>query len=277
MANHRKNVTGEKRGRLTAIAMGEPTKDKKSTVICRCDCGNVKTITLSNFGKTLSCGCLAREIQRAHGKKMIARGICKSPDAKDLTGKRFNLWIVVSRAQNKNGRIYWNCRCECGTERPVLGQNLVNGTAKSCGCLNRLLASKRMKQMSHRDYETGTRLYEIWKNMKARCSPRDTTGRYYSRGIRVCDEWKNNYAAFMNWAIQNGYTNELTIDRINNDKGYYPENCRWATYKEQGNNKSTNRHIVFNGVKKTMSQWADELNLSYSTIKYRVNNGLPLI
>ena len=207
MANKRANVVGEKRGRLTAIEM-TIGKDGKSAVICICDCGKRKTVSLQNFGRnTKSCGCLQKEVARNHGRKMILSGGCQRPEARDIVGKRFNMLTVVSRAENRNGRVYWNCRCDCGTVKPVLGQNLTNLSAKSCGCFNRLSASKRMKQQQQRDYDTHSRLYEIWKNMKARCSSRDPSGSYYSRGIRVCDEWKNNYKNFLDWATSHGYQN----------------------------------------------------------------------
>lgn len=276
MANKRANVVGEKRGRLTAIEMAKG-KDGKSAVICICDCGKRKIVSLQNFGKGVrSCGCLQKESARKHGREMVLSGICKRPEARDIIGKRFNMLTVISRAENKNGRVYWNCRCDCGVVKPILGQNLTNFYAKSCGCFNRLSASKRMKQQQYREYDTQTRLYEIWKNMKARCSPRDPSGNYYNRGIRICGEWQDNYKNFLDWAMANGYRDDLTIDRIDNNKGYSPDNCRWATPTEQGNNKRTNRYIEYNGQVMTMMEWSRKLGISYNTIKYRANKNQPL-
>lgn len=277
MANKRKNVVGEKRFRLTAIEMTKG-KDGKSAVICICDCGKRTVVSLQNFGKGCkSCGCLAKEKARKHGREMIKKGICKAPPAVSLIGKKFNRLTVISRAPNKNGRVYWLCRCDCGNENTVLAYNLTSGQAKSCGCFNRESASKRLKAFMDRGYDTNTRLYEIWKNMKRRCSEQgDIKGNYFKRGILVCEEWKNDYKAFMEWSLSHGYNDSLTIDRIDNNKGYSPENCRWVTVQIQANNTRANRIIEYNGQKKTMAEWSRTIGVGYGAIKYRVKKNLPL-
>ena len=121
-------------------------------------------------------------------------------------------------------------------------------------------------------------LYETWKNMKRRCyDPTNKRAKFYlEKGVTVCDEWRNDYSAFRNWALKNGYKKGLTIDRINNDGNYCPENCRWATAKIQANNQSRNRLLTYNGETLTMSEWADKLGITYGTINHRVQRGWPM-
>lgn len=117
-----------------------------------------------------------------------------------------------------------------------------------------------------------SRLYTIWKNMKARCSNNASQNSYYgARGITVCEEWRNSYQAFYNWAMANGYTDELTIDRIDVNGNYEPSNCRWATLKEQANNKRNNRLLTYNGKSLTVSQWTKELGFNQGLISRRIN------
>ena len=126
--------------------------------------------------------------------------------------------------------------------------------------------------------ETHTRLYSIWANMKQRCyNPKnDNFCNYGGRGIVICDSWKDSFENFRDWAKTHGYADSLTIDRIDGSKGYYPENCRWVTVKEQNNNLRTNRKITYNGETKTVTAWSKELNIPQQTIADRLNRGYPL-
>ena len=120
---------------------------------------------------------------------------------------------------------------------------------------------------------SGTRLYRIYRDMKNRCNglkKRDKAN-YYDRGITVCDEWKT-FEAFRDWALANGYRDDLTIDRIDNDKGYSPNNCRWATRVEQNRNTRQNHYITYNGETHTMREWADILGIKYATLKSRLDS-----
>lgn len=179
----------------------------------------------------------------------------------DLTNKKFGKLLVLSQASRaKNNSIRWLCRCECGKEIIVQGGHLRSGHTTSCGCSN----------IKHK--MTNTRIYGIWNGMINRCvNPNKSSYKYYGdRGISFCAEWKE-FINFYNWAIQNGYNENLTLDRINPDKDYSPENCRWVTLKEQANNLRTNRKLTYNNETLNISQWAEKTGLSHATITRRLD------
>lgn len=156
----------------------------------------------------------------------------------DITGKRFGRLVVIERAANtKKGSAKWLCLCDCGKETIVRTSSLNNGGTKSCGCLQR----EHMTALGYarKKYDSNSRLYHIWQSMKQRClnSNHRRYNDYGGRGITVCEEWKNSFQVFYDWAMANGYKENLSIDRIDNDKGYSPDNCQWATMKEQRNNR----------------------------------------
>lgn len=160
--------------------------------------------------------------------------------AMELVGKRFGKLTVVERMQNsKAHKTRWLCRCDCGNEVIVVGSNLQSGNTTSCGCLhNELLAESNAKtKITHG--HSKSRLYTIWTDMKQRCNnPNDRYYKLYGgRGICVCKEWEHDFQAFYNWATSHGYKDSLSIDRIDNEKGYSSDNCRWATAKEHAENR----------------------------------------
>lgn len=188
---------------------------------------------------------------------------------KDLSGLKFNYLTVISKEFNRAGKWYWLCKCDCGKKVVLSGSNIVSGHTKSCGCYKRSVLVKHGKW--------GTRLYKTWDCMKSRCNnPKATQYTDYGgRGISVCKEW-NQFENFRDWALSNGYCDGLTIDRIDVNGNYEPNNCKWATRKEQSNNMRTNRVYTLNGETKTLKQWCDLYSLKYHTILCRVLKGWPI-
>lgn len=164
------------------------------------------------------------------------------PKLIDMTGQKFGRLTVIEYSHaNKQGNSMWKCRCDCGTEIIARGADLKSHNTSSCGCFRSELSRNRITKHSM----TGTRIHDIWCNMKGRCfnknNPRyDDWG---GRGITVCDEWKNSFESFYDWAMANGYSDNLSLDRIDNNKNYEPSNCRWATPKEQANNRRITRKV----------------------------------
>lgn len=182
----------------------------------------------------------------------------------DLTGQTFGKLTVVDRApNNKRNRAMWNCVCQCGRSCLVLGSNLIQGKTHSCGCMVRKHGKARKE-----------RLYNIWKGMRQRC--RDTNSKDYKnyggRGIRVCQEW-NDYLVFREWALTHGYSDSLTIDRIDNNRDYEPSNCRWASYQEQNNNLRSNSIVTYKGMEMTIAQLARMADMPYKLVLQRLSRG----
>lgn len=190
------------------------------------------------------------------------------PKLKDLTGKRFGRWVVLKRGGYDSWKnLKWLCRCDCGTEREVLGLSLRNGTSLSCGCIQ--------KETAHSlgtHYMTKTRLYKIWENIHSRClNPKnDSFYKYGARGVSLCEEWKNSFESFRDWALSNGYRDDLTIDRIDNDGNYEPSNCRWVDCKTQSRNTRRNHYVTYNNETKCISEWDEIFKIPRSTLYYRL-------
>ncbi len=189
----------------------------------------------------------------------------------DLTGQKYGRLTVLKRAPNdSHGTAQWLCRCDCGNLKTVRGVNLRSGNTKSCGCLNKELASKRMTTHGMCD----SRLHNIWGNMKERCQNPNVLAfkNYGDRGITVCDEWQI-FEPFYEWAMSHGYREGLQIDRIDNDKGYSPDNCRWVTSKQNTNNCRSNKVIEYRGEIHTLSEWSEILKINYKTLCGRLYSG----
>lgn len=183
----------------------------------------------------------------------------------DLTGKKFGRLTVIERAENnEHGTAQWLCKCDCGNYDVVTTGNLKKTTA-SCGCYRQERMTKHGK--------SGERVYKIWKDINKRCNNANHGNYedYGGRGIKVCNEWRNSFEMFYKWATENGYTDNLTIDRIDVNGNYEPSNCRWVDYKTQANNRRNNHLITYNGKTQTMAQWADELGMKYKTLSDRIN------
>lgn len=188
----------------------------------------------------------------------------------DLAGQRFGRWVVVELDVKKK-RTHWVCRCDCGNVKSVIGGNLRRGKTISCGCHRK----EYLKELKTIHGQRRTRLFGIWSKMKERCYKPNTKGYkdYGGRGITVCDEWRNDFVAFHRWAMANGYDETLTIERINNNAGYSPDNCKWATRFEQNSNKRNNHYITIDGLSKTVSEWARVSGISRKTIQSRIAYG----
>lgn len=190
----------------------------------------------------------------------------------DLAGMRFGRLIVIGRDEDYISpkgyhSTQWLCKCDCGNTATVRALYLKSGAIRSCGCL-------REEHPNHTTHGgSKTRLYRIWQGMIRRCENMHDSSYplYGGRGIRVCDEWRNNYPEFREWAIANGYRDDLSIDRINNDNEYSASNCRWANNKEQQNNKRNNHLLTYNGITMNISQWGEETGIGYSKLKDRIN------
>lgn len=180
---------------------------------------------------------------------------------------KINRWTILSYHHTaKNYHKYYLCRCDCGKEKIVNINNIIKGVSKSCGCLISETTSERNKTIKQKDkhkYKDYS-LYRVWLGMRKRCysSKEPAYKDYGGRGIFVCDEWRNDYNSFLNWSLINGYKKGLSIDRIDNNKGYTPDNCRFVDNYMQANNKRNNIILELKGEKKTLPNWAREFNIS---------------
>ena len=197
---------------------------------------------------------------------------------KDLTGQKFGRLTVIGLQPQKSRKTYWICQCDCGNVKNVRSDSLQRGNVKSCGCMKKdqdkinLMKSTAKRKYIETGYKVGgTRLYEIWQGMKKRCyNIHDNRyHRYGGRGIIICDEWKNDFIAFHDWAIKNGYADDLTIERKDTDGNYEPDNCCWASNKEQSNNRSTNVKLTIGNSTRTLKQWCDIFEVDYKKINAR--------
>ena len=186
----------------------------------------------------------------------------------DIIGKKFGRLTVISFSHSNGYRKYYLCKCECGKEKIIYKGNLLAGRTLSCGCLQKEQAKKYNTFPDDRG-----RLHKILRLMIIRCE--DTTSnryrRYGARGITVCEQWKNDPESFCEWALSHGYSPGLTIDRIDNNKGYSPDNCRWATPYEQSRNTSKNVYITYNGKTQTLKDWSKELGIKNTTLHNRIH------
>lgn len=189
---------------------------------------------------------------------------------KDLTGMMFGRLIVIEHVGTRNGHSLWKCKCDCGNVVEVVSGSLVSGNTQSCGCFRSQFA--REKFTTHGMH--GIKIYNVWRGMKSRCMNINTN--YYSdyggRGISVCEEWLE-FINFYNWAMNSGYNGILTLDRVDNDGNYEPDNCRWSTMKEQANNTRTNVWYEYRGESKTLSQWSDICGIAQKRLRDRIGLG----
>lgn len=191
----------------------------------------------------------------------------------DLTGESFGRLTVIGLSPRRSGRkSYWVCQCNCGNKIVVRSDILKAGATQSCGCIKKE-QDKINLTVNHSHKESRTRLYTTWLGMKQRCYDENTEtyARYGSKGIKVCDDWINDYPAFAEWARNNGYSDDLTIERIDVYSNYSPSNCTWISHSEQANNRRSTIWVEWDGKRQNLKQWSKELGISYGALNSRYN------
>lgn len=189
---------------------------------------------------------------------------------KDITGMKFGR-LTVLRLSHKDNRheCHWLCKCDCGNEKTVSGNKLRSGNTKSCGCMQKEFLDGRLRR---KHGLTNTKLYATWENMKHRCNDPNNWmyPNYGGRGIKVCEEWLDS-STFFEWAFDHGYEEGLSIERINVNRNYEPNNCEWVPIEEQYLNRTDSHFVTAFGKTQTISEWAKESGLKYDTIERRLN------
>lgn len=263
---------GKKFGLLTVIGQSPKTNRYSNRFDFQCDCGNVISECPGRvlYGHKKSCGKCRKRNTSYELEQKITNSI----------GMKFGkLTIIGVSHKNGSGKNYAKCKCECGNIIDVLPNSLFNNQSKSCGCSksnNSILANnKSTSSGNYKDGRTKHLLYGTWHQMINRCeNPKSKHyDRYGGRGIKVCDEW-HDFWSFVKWSDSiGGRPNGYTLDRIDNDGNYCPENCRWADWKTQTSNKSSNRYITYNGKTQTIQQWSINIGLNEQTLTNRINRG----
>ena len=196
----------------------------------------------------------------------------------DLTGKVFGRLTVVRRSELKTREPSWVCCCSCGSVKTVLGSNLKAKRTTSCGCRNREVVAARSTKHGHACRGRVAREHRIWRSMLKRCSsPRDPAYKHYGgRGIKVCQRWrgKNGFQNFI--ADMGPCPDTLTLDRLENNKGYSPKNCAWRTRRDQSRNTRQTRMITFQNKTQCIQDWAEETGIGRGTLAWRLNNEWPV-
>lgn len=184
---------------------------------------------------------------------------------KDLTNCKFGKLKVIKYTGNS----YWLCECACGKTKKIRADHLLKKEIISCGCYNR----EKTSRVNSIHCMTNTKIYNVWSNMKRRCQNKKSEKFkiYGERGIKVWDEWKNDFLTFYKWSIENGYKEGLTIDRIDTNGNYEPSNCRWVDMKTQQNNRRNNHLVTYKNETHTIAEWAEIKKINYHTLLDRIN------
>lgn len=190
----------------------------------------------------------------------------------NLIGNRYGHLVVEKELPpNRHKEVVWLCRCDCGDTHIATSYNLMRGRTTTCrSCMFARIAKSQTKHRCE-----PKRLHEIYTNMKTRCHNPNYVlwHRYGGRGISICKEWEESFTAFREWALNSGYSENLTLDRIDNDGDYCPQNCKWSTITEQSNNRRNNRYITSSGKTDTMANWARKTGIPYYVLQKRLYDG----
>ena len=266
------DIVGKRFGKLVVLAFDHKKPHKNSTgftyyYLCKCDCGNTKIIDRSSLRRTngtQSCGCISLG-ENIIGKKFGRLTVLKIDHLKP----RF-----YPNGAIRGHRTFYLCECECGNKKVVNRDYLIQAREPSCGCVGK--DNQRIARTTHN--LASHRLYNIYHKIISRCyKPQNKAYKDYgARGITMDDKWKRDFVTFYNWAINNGYSEEYSLDRINVNGNYEPSNCRWVTSKIQNNNKRSNFLVTIYNRTQTLAEWCEEKNINYSTVQTRLSKGWSL-
>lgn len=187
---------------------------------------------------------------------------------KDISCQKFGRLTALCRLHNTKGKTKWLCVCDCGNFKEVRVSHLISKHTNSCGCLHK----ENISNLFSKHHKTKTRIYTTWLSMKSRCYNKSNKDYMYygGRGIKLCDEWCDDFQSFYDWAINNGYKDNLTIDRIDVNGNYEPNNCRWITTKQQARNRRDNKLYTINDVTRCLSEWCEIYKLKYQKVYDRL-------
>lgn len=241
------DISGQRFNKLTVLKYAYTTNRGRAFWECRCDCGNTTVVESYNIksGGIKSCGC-SRRI--------------------DLTGQKFGRLKVIEFSYAKNEKTYWKCRCDCGNTKIIDGSALKRKATISCRCYQKEQVTKHGKSY--------TAEYKTWIRMKQRCYDKNTNSykNYGKRGIKMCRRWRSSFENFLE-DMGKRPSPKHSIDRIDNNGDYTPENCKWSTQKQQHRNKRSNRLITFKNKTKTMTEWSEIVGISSNAIHKRLKRG----
>lgn len=259
-----KELSGQVFSRLSVIKR-VGSRDGRALWECKCECGETHNVVSKRLvnGEIKSCGCLRSDSEKLFDKHKA-----------DLVGSIFGRLTVVSKSKRDASGYRWNCKCECGANTEIQRSALTSGAVKSCGCYQR----EKTKQVGH-DNTThgaskrgGTATYKIWVGMHSRCR-KTYNHKYGGRGISVCKRW-NDYELFLE--DMGARPTNLSIDRIDSNGNYEPSNCRWATARQQANNRRTNKVFLYKGESKTLAELSRMFGIKGPTIMGRLQRGWSL-
>lgn len=254
------DITGKRFGRLIAVERVVPDKGRAKW-LCGCDCGKTTLISISklNSGSNTSCGC------RKH---------IRDTRFQDISGQRFGMLLVVERAESRETKTWWKCQCDCGKLKEISASHLKKGNTKSCGC--NIGNAIRAAQTKHGCSKNKTPEYTSWVAMTSRVFDPNTAyfKHYGGRGITRCERW----SSFENFLEDMGLkpSPKHSLERKNNELGYSPENCCWATPKEQAANTRNTVRTTYKGETKCIREWSELTGLNYGTLHSRIKRGWPI-